>query len=520
MLITTIARKEFVLALLTYRFGVGLILCVVAVAAGTLSVIEDYASRREAYQQGLRDYGADVLDEEGALAGLVYELKAFRAPRQLAVFSVGSDRWQGNQVDVTHHRVPRQSQWLGTSNPYMVIFRTVDVSLIVQIILGLLALLFAHDAICGEGEEGTLRLMLANPVARDQVLAGKSLGHLAVLMVLLAITFVVALLFVQVSPALQLSVDEILRVLAMFLVSAIYVAAMYMVGLLLSAWSRRSATALVLAVFGWLLAVAVYPNVTSFAVDTFSPTREAVKSAQSTEQQLDASFSEWIRPRTKEATGNEWGPQLGGYSSSSNWSRPRGYWCGGFMTEEQAEKYRQRSIERGEPVGDYETQTDAQVARRAAELAPYFEEVERQRIAYADRVWREAWEPVELAMKRVHGVAVGLSVLSPAGAYQRATATLARTDRTDYWRFLNTARQYRRELITHYEQEGWFRSRQWFNDQAGLGDLGNLPLFRERPVGLWQSARHAAAPLAVLLTFPLAAFLGAWWRFRRCDLTG
>jgi len=520
MLTATIARKEFLLALLTYRFGVGLILCVVSVAAGTLSVIEDYASRREAYQQGLREYEAEVLEEEGALAALVFELKAFRAPRQLAVFSVGSDRWQGNQVDVTHHLVPRQSQWLGTSNPYMVIFRTVDVSLIVQIILGLLALLFAHDAICGEREEGTLRLMLANPVARDQVLAGKALGHLGVLLVLLAITYIVALLFVQVSPALQLGGDEIARVLAMFMASALYVVAMYTVGLLLSTWTRRSATALVLAVFGWLLAVAVYPNVTSFAVDASSPAREAVDSAQSVEQQLKSSFSEWIRPRTKEETGNEWGPQLGGYSNSSNWSNPRGYWWGGFMTEEQVEKYRQRSIERGETPRDYKGQTDTEVARRAAELVPYFEEVERQRIAYADRIWREAWEPVELTMKRVHGVAVRLSVLSPSGAYQRATAALARTDRTDYWRFLDTVRQYRRELITHYEQEGWLRSRQWFNDQAGRGSLEGLPLYRERPAGLWQSVGHASVPLAVLMAFPLASFVGAWWRFRRYDLAG
>ena len=170
-MITTIARKEFLQALLTLRFAVGLILCVVAVAAGTLAMIEDYESRRQAWLEQVRDYETE-LEQEGAYSHLVNDLKAFREPRQLAVFSVGSDRWQGNQVAVTHHAVPVQSRWLGTSNPYMVLFRTVDLSLIVQIVLGLLALLFAHDAVCGERERGTLRLMLANPVARDQILVG------------------------------------------------------------------------------------------------------------------------------------------------------------------------------------------------------------------------------------------------------------------------------------------------------------------------------------------------------------
>ena len=175
-MISTIARKEFYQALLTVRFAVGLILCVVAVAAGTLAMIEDYESRRQAWLQQVRDYETEVLEREGPYARLVYDLKAFREPRQLGVFSIGSDRWQGNEVRVTHHEVPVYSRWLGLSNPLMALFRSVDVTLIVQIILGLLALLFAHDTVCGERERGTLRLMLANPVARDQVLLGKAAG--------------------------------------------------------------------------------------------------------------------------------------------------------------------------------------------------------------------------------------------------------------------------------------------------------------------------------------------------------
>ena len=173
--------------------------------------------------------------------------------------------------------------------------------------------------------------MLANPVARDQILAGKALGHLGVLSLILAVAFVVAALFVQLAAVVQLSANELLWVVVLFVVSLLYVTAMYNAGLLLSASTRSSASSLVLAVFGWLLAVSVYPNTVAFAVDTLSPTRAAVRAAGDTEAQVKESFGTWLRQRALEVTQSEWGPSLGGSSSSNNWSEPRGYFVGGFL---------------------------------------------------------------------------------------------------------------------------------------------------------------------------------------------
>ena len=492
-MISAIARTEFHQALLTLRFAVGLILCVVAVAAGTLAMIEDYESRRQAYLQQVRDYETEVLEQEGPYARLVSDLKAFREPRQLAVFSVGSDRWQGNQVTFSHQEVPVYSRWLGLSNPLMALFRSVDVALIVQIILGLLALLFAHDTVCGEREGGTLRLMLANPVARDQVLVGKAAGHLGLLAVLLAVTYVVALLFVQASPALHLGAGEIGRVALMFAASGLYVAAMYAVGLLLSTWARRPATALVLAVFGWLLGVAVYPNVVGFAVDAYARTHLSVGSARSLQHQLSRSLNNWIDQREDEVGIGDWEAQL---QRSSKPGTPWGYMLADFAQDTE----------------------EADVERKVRVLTSFIAEVERQRMTCADRAWREAWEPLATGMKGLHAVASGLSLLSPAGAHGLATAAAARTDRGDYWRFLESARSYRGQLIAFYEQQGWFGSREWF-DVSAKATLEHLPRYRESPESIGESLARASAPLLVLAGFAAAGFLAAYWRFRRYDLT-
>ena len=48
-------------------------------------------------------------------------------------------------------------------------------------LIPLIAMLLSYDAIVGEIDRGTMALLLSYPVARRQVMAGKFLGHLAIL---------------------------------------------------------------------------------------------------------------------------------------------------------------------------------------------------------------------------------------------------------------------------------------------------------------------------------------------------
>ncbi len=57
----------------------------------------------------------------------------------------------------------------------------VSLSSLTIYLIPLIALLLSYDAIVGETENGTMLLLLAYPVSRWQVVAGKYLGHLAIL---------------------------------------------------------------------------------------------------------------------------------------------------------------------------------------------------------------------------------------------------------------------------------------------------------------------------------------------------
>ncbi|MEW6755593.1 MAG: ABC transporter permease subunit [Candidatus Latescibacterota bacterium] len=572
-MIWTIARKEFLTSLLAYRFGVGLILCLASVTAGTLAAAQDYRSRKQAFEQAVQQY-EQQLKREGTYGRLVFALQAFREPRRMAVFSVGSDRWQGNEVLVTHHHVPDEARWLGAANPYLAIFRCIDVTQVVAFVLGLLAFLSSHDAICGEREEGTLRMVLANRVARDQVLLGKAAGHLGVLGVILLAGYLAAVLVVQASLHSLLSGPDLARLGVMLLVSALYVAALYFAGLYLSAATARSATSLVLAVAAWAVAVVTFPPAVNYAVGQLTPMQAATLAAEAGKADLDQQFERASSQLLQATAGGPGGAsaQLGGTGaatgirsiwdlfqggSASNENGITGYIDGRFDTHESfaqmARDWQPRiaaqvaglrgrgQIRAAEAIGaatrgDWDTfaarEADlreagipwrpplapAELERRVALLRRFFPQRERLRIDFAERVFTEAWLPVERRMRSAGRWTRLLGLLSPAGAYQDVAAILARTDRGDYWRFLDETRAYRRQLIGHYEEQGWFAAREWFNDQAGTVKLVGLPRFRQAPESLWEALARARASLGVLAGSALAAFLAAYARFRRADV--
>jgi hypothetical protein len=74
-------------------------------------------------------------------------------------------------VDVSYTAIPTISVGQTEKNPLMAALNSIDVIAIVQVVLGLLVLLFAYDVISGEREQGTLAQALANSVPRHAILA-------------------------------------------------------------------------------------------------------------------------------------------------------------------------------------------------------------------------------------------------------------------------------------------------------------------------------------------------------------
>ena len=95
------------------------------------------------------------------------------------------------------------------SNPNLLNIRPdvtkVDWAFIIGYVLSLLALLFTFDAMSGERERGTLRLMLANSIPRHTVLIGKFLGALISLCIPTVLGILINLLVISTSNAVHFS---------------------------------------------------------------------------------------------------------------------------------------------------------------------------------------------------------------------------------------------------------------------------------------------------------------------------
>lgn len=120
----------------------------------------------------------------------------------------------------------------------------------------LMALLLAFDAIAGEVERGTIQLVLASPISRSALIAGKFLGHLAVL------GFAIILGYGLAGAAIFLfaggTTEGLVSLLRLTLTSIGLGAAFLAIGYVASALTRQSGTAAAFAVGIWLVAVVLY----------------------------------------------------------------------------------------------------------------------------------------------------------------------------------------------------------------------------------------------------------------------
>lgn len=119
----------------------------------------------------------------------------------------------------------------------------------------LIALLLSFDAIAGEVDRGTLSLMLATPISRLSVLAGKFLGHIAVIAIAITLGFGLTGLALLMGAA---DVSGLVH-LARLVVTSIALGAVFLgVGYFASIVARSSGLAAAIAVGIWLASVVLY----------------------------------------------------------------------------------------------------------------------------------------------------------------------------------------------------------------------------------------------------------------------
>ena len=276
-MILKIARTELLLNLMTFKFAVGTIVCVVLMAVFMPMLVNDY-------QQRLKDCNQNVAANDAELRSVkVYKNitpTVYRKPSVLSVFSEGLEKRLGNSAKIEPESVPQINMSVTADNPFLSIFPSLDVSLIFKIVLSLLVLLFAYDAISGEREQGTLKLIMSSGLPRYHFLLGKIVAGLITLTIPVTIAFIIGLLILEFSPMVDLTGSDWFRIGLIYFGSLVFISAMYNIGLFFSALAKESAISLMLALLFWVVSVVVIPNASMRLATQIQPlqSREKIES--------------------------------------------------------------------------------------------------------------------------------------------------------------------------------------------------------------------------------------------------
>ena len=490
-----IVRREITANILSFRFLMGLLIYFSLIVTNLFVLTRGYEDRLQSYQTAVRE-NEDRISQVTRYSefGLTHMLKCDRNPKLLSIFNEGVDKRKGNTVTVAHGYVPAVAEQHGSDNPYLNIFSSIDFTVICQVVMSLLALLFAYDAISREKEAGTLRLALSCAVPRPTLLLGKYIAGMVSISLPLIASFVAGLLVIQFSPYVSFSDSDWVRILLIFLLSMLYVSLFFLIGLFLSTRTDRPSITLMFSMCVWVLFVLIVPNLTVLLVEHASPIQSEEpyrEQARDQWKQYEAEVKDYLEKRGVEGPLDR--ANFGGVGARSG-------------------------------VNDYDSGETVQVGGfENEEGVPFAQECygfkENLRAQYADRIWRIRKEYLDRNPNRQSLLALNISRISPAAVYYNAAAIFAETDLGSFWRFMEQTRQYRREWVDYLRDEKIFSSRRWFTTEfEDPIDLSRIPRFNGQGEDIGNSLQRASLDIMILAVLNMLFFMGAFISFLRYDV--
>ena len=243
-MIRDIAKKEILENLTTYRFTILTILLAVLMVVSIIVSYGDYEMRLEYFNLNHPD---------------AHSSNVMIPPTPLSIFAKGEDAHLGRLYYVKYSGIEVQGTEQSVNRLFS-LFTTPDMLFIIKVMLSLIAILFSFDAITGEKEQGTLKLMLTNGTNRFAFVAGKLLGRFSLVFIPFAVLFLGSAIVVSLLPDVPVSGDYWNKIVVFLLSSTMYVLAFTTAGLLLSSLVHHSTTSLALGLAIWVLLVFIVPQ--------------------------------------------------------------------------------------------------------------------------------------------------------------------------------------------------------------------------------------------------------------------
>ncbi|MDA8019939.1 MAG: ABC transporter permease subunit [Thermoanaerobaculia bacterium] len=459
--------------------------CVVVTAAVLLAVglgLQEYrtfADQQNAAQRLLEEEQRQTTD------WMTLRQRVFRTADPMQIFVAGVHRDVGRYALVGRAADTSLRHSVYGDEPVFAVFRTFDLAFVVTVVLSLFAVVFTYDAVSGEREAGTLRLLSAYAVPRSLILSAKAAGLWLALVVPTALSGLLGLAVVL-AAGVHLDAQDWMRLGVFAGASVLYLSLFALLGLAMSTLTRRSTTSFLGLLAIWVVTVLVLPR----AGLVLAVQMVDVPSAATIEAQR-AGFENRAWDRHLEDLEARW----------SERSRPME-----GMTPEERQEYED------ERMWQWMQEDDA--ARRGVET-----EIQDQ----ADRLA----ETARLRREEQRRLAFGLARLSPAAAYQLVATATAGTGVDMVGRWQQAIREYHGVFRDWLEQESGSSGTHVMRRSGGGGafsdtptpiELRGMPHFQPPAISIAEALREAPLDLGLLAIEALLAFAVALMGFLRYDV--
>lgn len=506
-----IAKKDFLLNIISVRFAIGFLLCLLVIPFTIIVNIDDYRNQVRIYRIDSGE-AERSLEETRVYSGLRPVI--VKPPESLGIFCRGISNNTGDRVKIRFGVKPifLEGEASLRDNPFLNSFFSIDFISVISILIPLLALIFSYDLFTREREDGTLKLALTKGISRSTLIAGKLSGVIITLVPILVFCYLLSFLIIAISRDVAFSGGEWMNIIVLFVISLFFTLTFIMTGAFMSSLVRHSSTSIVICLLCWVWFVFLVPAINNFSVESFVETNLYENVTYALEE-IDRDYYEIHQEKYLEIREEE------GLEGTTWWNATGG------------------------EDGYFETSgTPMEVMEFERRMRSWSEPV---RIEYADRKWAVQKEYLDGLIRQARWQSY-LSWLSPAMVFEQVSAGLCRTDMNACLDFMDEVRNYREILIRHFTANGWFDSFRYitpqpvdkistweeFNRIAESGDipdywsygnnpvvdLSGVPMFRYQEAGVSDLLNQGLVRMIALLAGSMVLFVLTQQSFNRYDV--
>ncbi len=225
------------------------------------------------YSQMMRQYEASKAENLRKLEGMtdwlsVRSYDIYLPPSPLASLFSGVSNDIGRTITVQGRGEVITKDSVFGENPLLAIFRFLDLGLVFTVLLTLFAILFAYDAVNGEKEKGTLRLIFSQPVPKGTFILAKIAGAVCTFLIPLLVPILLGIVVFS-AAGITLMGDEWLRLGFILLLGFVLLAAFITMSVMVSSLTEKSNISFLVLLGLWTVLVLILPGTSGPIADLF-----------------------------------------------------------------------------------------------------------------------------------------------------------------------------------------------------------------------------------------------------------